>query len=150
MAGALVVTVNGVQYTERPQFFTQDIPITVNGQILLSQRLVFPGTAPFRLKQLNRTVIKSNAVVTNGACPFKFKFGTTQGGLWFTSAGVGGTNDRVVDTNLFGSAQFPGMILPPIIYDSTSSFTYEVEDLSNNQPYTISLVLSGAYLIPVQ
>lgn len=145
-----VVTINGKQFMERPQYFPQDISITVNGQVLTSQRLVLPGVAPFRLKQLNRTVIKNNAVVTNGTCPFKFKFGTTEGGVWFAQAGAGGTNDRVVDTNIFGTGQFPGALVPPIYYDATSSITFEIEDISNNQPYTISLGWVGCYLIPVQ
>ncbi len=145
-----VITINGKQYMERPQYFPQDVNITVNGQTLLAQRLVLPGVAPFRLKQLNRTIIKANAVVTNGTCPFKFKFGTSEGGVWYSQAGVGGTNDRVVDTNIFGSSQFPGVLIPPVFYDATSSITFEIEDISNNQPYTISLVFTGAYLIPVQ
>jgi hypothetical protein len=145
-----VVTINGKQFMERPQYFPQDIAISSNGQVLLAQRLVLPGVAPFRLKQLNRTVVKSNAVVTNGTCPFKFKFGTTEGGVWFCQAGAGGTNDRVVDTNIFGTAQFPGVVVPPIYYDATSSITFEIEDISNNSPYTISLGWVGCYLIPVQ
>jgi len=145
-----IVTINGKNYMERPQYFPQDITVSSNGQVLLSQRLVLPGVAPFRLKQLNRTTIKSNAVVTNGSCPFKFKFGTTEGGVWFAQAGAGGTNDRVVDSNIFGTSQFPGTLCPPIYYDATSSITFEIEDISNNSPYTIALVWTGAYLIPVQ
>lgn len=142
-----MIEIDGVKYIERTQVFPVDINITVNNQVLTSQRLVLPGVAPFVLKKLTRETLAAGVIA---ARRFKFKFGNTDGGVWYSAAGTGGANDRVVDTLIFGSGQFPYRLVPPVFYSSSANITYEIEDLSANVPYTISLAFHGAYLIPVE
>ena len=65
------------------------------------------------------------------------------------AGGLGATTDRVVDTLCFGTGQFPYPVIPPIPYSAGANIMFEVEDLSNNAPYTINFAFHGAYLIPV-
>ena len=76
-----IVTIGNQQYIERYQTYNQQVAITSNGQILGNQRLNLPGVANFWLKGLTRAVVKSNAVVTNGSCPFLFKLGNSDGNV---------------------------------------------------------------------
>lgn len=143
MAG--VVTINGVNYVERYTEIPFEVTISSNLQVLPSQRLVLPGIAPFMLKALKRAVIKAGAVVNT--CPFKFKFGNTDGGIWYTQLGIGGTNDRVIDSLIFGSGQFPKIVNPYILYQPAASITMEFEDLSSNSPYVIGMSFEGSLLL---
>ena len=145
MANVSTVTINGKSYIERPQFFPLDVAVTVAGQYLQNQRLNLPGLAPFRLKALTRQVIAAGVAATN---PFKFKLGNTEGGVWYCGAGIGGVNDLVVDTLIFGNGQFPFPIIPSIIYESNASIMFEIQDISLSVPYTISLAFEGTYLFP--
>ena len=145
MSQVSTVTINGKSYIERPQFFPLDVAVTANGIYLQNQRLNLPGLAPFRLKALTRETT-ANGVSTSNR--FKFKLGNTEGGVWYCGAGIGGTNDLVVDTLLFGNGQFPFPVIPSIIYESSSSIMFEVQDISNASPYTISFCFEGTYLFP--
>lgn len=143
------ITINGKNYIERPQFFPLDLAITSDNVYLQNQRLNLPGLAPFRLKALTRETLVAG-VATPSA--FKFKMGNTEGGIWYCGAGIGGTNDLVVDTLLFGNGQFPFPIIPSIIYESNASIMFEVQDLTGTAtatPYTISFCFQGTYLFPV-
>lgn len=146
MAGYGIVEIEGQQYIERPQYFAEDVDITVNNQLLLNQRVNLPGIAGFLLKGLAREIVTGGAAV---ARPFRFRFGNTDGGIWYASAGIGGANDRIVDTCIFGNGQFPFPIVPHVFYGKNANINYEVEDISANVPYTIHLTFIGSYLIPV-
>ena len=142
-----LVTYNGKTYVERFMALPQDVVITAANQVLIGQRLVLPGVAPFVLKGLARETIAAGAIV---ARRFRFKFGNTDGGLWYNMSGTGGLNDRVVDTMIFGSGQFPFPVVPNIIYSSQASITYEIEDMAAAAvPYTIHMTFYGSFLIPV-
>lgn len=140
-----IVTIDGIDYIERPQIFPDQLDVTVGNAITANQRVIMPGVAMFILKALTRESIAAGAIVQRR---FRFRFGNTDGGIWYQYAGVGGVNDRVVDTLIFGSGQFPYPIVPHIPYATSANITYEVEDISNNVPYTIHFAFHGSYLIP--
>ena len=81
--------------------------------------------------------------------PFKFRLGNSDGALWYFQGGVGGTTDRVLDSNCFGTAQFPYPIYPFIPYGANATINYEFEDVANQGPYTAYLAFHGSYLIPL-
>jgi hypothetical protein len=147
------VTINGVNYTERIQIFPYEFSISANGQ-MSNTRFVLPGVANFRLKGLTRTVIKSNAPSTT--CPFKFRLGNSDGSTWYSQGGTGatlgvgspagGSIDRVLDSLMFGTGQFPYPLVVPLFYSASGSIPMEIEDISNNQPYTIYFAFHGSYL----
>ena len=145
MSQVSTVTINGKSYIERPQFFPLDLAVSTNGIYLQNQRLNLPGLAPFRLKALTRDTTVAGV---STPCRFKFKFGNTEGGVWYCGAGIGGVNDLVVDTLLFGNGQFPFPVIPSIIYESSASIMFEVQDISMLAPYTISFCFEGTYLFP--
>ena len=149
------VTIDGKTYVERTQIFPLEVNVTVNGQIITGQQIVLPGVANFRLKGLTRTVLKSNAVST--ACPFKFRLGNSDGSIWYSQGGngatvgsnspTGGSADRVLDALMFGNGQFPYPLVVPLFYSASGGIGWEVEDCSNQQPYTIYFGFHGAYLL---
>lgn len=146
MAGYGIVEIEGVQYVERPQYFSEDVTLTVANQILLNQRVNLPGIAGFMLKGLAQEIIAANVAV---ARPHRFRFGNTDGGIWYASAGIGGANDRVVNTCIFGNGQFPFPIVPHVFFGKNANIQYEIEDISANVPYTVHITFIGSYLIPV-
>ena len=141
-----VVTIDGQQYVERAQIFPMDVNITSSYQVLTQQRLTLPGVANFLLKGLTRDVTKNGL---SESIRFKFRLGNSDGSTWYISGGVGSTTERAVDTLCFGSAMFPYPVIPPIPYSAGANIVFEIEDISNNAPYTINLAFHGAYLIPV-
>lgn len=146
MAGYGVVTIDNQQYIERAQIFPADINITVNYQVLTQQRVTLPGVANFLLKGLTRET------TINGISQpirFKFRLGNSDGTTWYVAGGLGATSDRVVDTLIFGTGQFPYAVIPPIPYSAGANIMFEIEDLSGNAPYVINLAFHGSYLIPV-
>jgi hypothetical protein len=145
MASSGQVTINGKTYTKRHQVIPLEVPITANGQVV-TQSLTLPGIAMFMLRGLTRTVLAANVPVTNR--PFRFRFGNTDGAIWYTTGGIGGTTDRVIDSLMFGSGQFPYILDPFILYSVSGGIKYEIEDLSQNQPYTIYFGFQGAWLLP--
>lgn len=142
------VSIEGKEYIERVQVFPDQVAVTVGLQVITGLRIALPGVAPFLLKGLTRTVV-------NAAGPavlrFRFRFGNSDGGAWYTAAGIGGVSDRVVDNLIFGTAQFPYVLTPPILYGANSSITYEIEDLAGAGavPYTIYLGFHGSYLLSI-
>jgi hypothetical protein len=145
MAGSYgTVQIGGKTYIEREQTFPLIVPVTVNLSI---QRIVvaLPGTADFWLKTLTRETVVAGA---SAARRFAFRLGNSDGSTWYQSGGNGGNTDRVIDTLLFGSGQFPFVLNPYIYYSANASIQCEIEDISNNQPYTIYFAFRGSYLIP--
>jgi len=142
-----LIEINGKKYIKRPQFFPTEVTIASNNQVLANQRVVFPGVADFMLEALTRVVIVSGAPVTNR--PFKFKLGNTDGSVWYMSAGNGGTNDRVVDSLIFGNGSFPFPLTPSLMFGKNASLLFDVEDISGTNGQTIHFGFLGSYLIPV-
>ena len=145
MAGSYgTVSIGGKTYIEREQAF----PLEVTFATALSMQkvtLALPGTADFWLKCLTRETVVAGA---SSARRFKFRLGNSDGSTWYQCGGNGGTTDRVVDTLLFGSGQFPVVLCPYIYYTSSGSINCEFEDISNSVPYTIYVAFRGSYLIP--
>ena len=139
------VNIGGRTYIERYQEFPLVVSITTNAQQYRNP-IVLPGTADFWLKGLKRAVIKSNALST--ACPFTFRLGNSDGSTWYQSGGAGGTTDQVLDSLLFGTAQFPKVLNPYIYYGASSNILINITDVSNNSPYDIYFSFEGSYLIP--
>lgn len=152
------IKINGQTYTERLQIFPFEFNVTINGGVYTGVNLVLPGVANFRLKGLTRTVVKSNAVVTT--CPFKFRLGNSDGATWYSQGGngaslgsnspTGGSIDRVLDSLMFGSGQFPYPLVVPLFYSASSAIKMEIEDISQQQPYTIYFGFHGSYLLQSQ
>lgn len=140
------ITINGKDYIERFQVFPFEVTITTGLAVLTQQRIALPGVANFILKALTRVIIKNGAVDYK---PFRFRLGNSDGGTWYTAGGLGATTDRVMDSLIFGSGQFPFPLIPPIFYSANSSINFEIEDVSNSVPYTIVLGFHGSYLLPV-
>lgn len=150
------IVINGKTYTERAITLPIEVSVTANLQVLANQTFTLPGVADFLLKQLTRKVYANVAgTITDetGAFPFKFKWGNSDGSTWYTAAGINSTTDRVIDSCVFGTAQFPASPIPYVFYSAGGSFRYEVEDVSNQataSPYKIYIGLIGSYLIPKQ
>jgi hypothetical protein len=139
------VSIGGKTYIEREQDFPLEVTVTVGLGPALKVILPLPGTADFWLKCLTRETVVGGA---SSARRFKFRLGNSDGGTWYSSGGNGGTTDRVIDTLLFGSGQFPFVLCPYIYYSASASINTEIEDISNSVPYTIYFNFRGSYLIP--
>ena len=142
-----VVTIDGQNYVERAQIFPFDLNMTRNLQVLTGQRLSLPGVANYLLKGLTREVTINGVPQVRR---FKFRLGNSDGTTWYFSGGIGSSTERVLDTNCFGTAQFPYPLIPPITYSAGANIMFEVEDVSGNTPYVINFAFHGSYLIPVQ
>lgn len=149
-----VITLDGQQYIERPQIFPYEVTIFQAGQVYTNLRLTMPGIANFLLKGLTRDVTRPGAPTSQDR-RFRFRMLNTEGSTWFFSSGLGIFDDRVVDTLIFGDAQFPFPLVPPVPVNSNGSLFFEVEDMGlaagivNYVPYTIYFAFHGSYLIPV-
>lgn len=141
------VVIGGQTFIERYQEFSLVVSITSNGQQYKTP-LTLPGTADFWLKSLKRTVLAGAPAEPTTNCPFTFRLGNSDGSTWFQSGGAGGTTDQVLDSLLFGTAQFPKVINPYIYYGASSNILINLTDVSNNSPYTIYFSFEGSYLLP--
>jgi hypothetical protein len=160
-----VITLDGIQYIERPQIFPYEVTIFQSGQVITNLRLTMPGHANFLLKGLSRDCTRRGAPASQDR-RFRFRMWNTQGSVWFFSGGLGIFDDRVVDTLCFGSGQFPFPLIPPVPVNSSGTLFFEIEDMGLNAlgpqdsfqgvtpqnyvPYTIYFGFHGSYLIPVQ
>lgn len=148
-----VITLDGQQYIERPQIFPYEVTVLSPGQVFTNLRLTMPGIANFLLKGLSRDVTRPGAPTSQDR-RFRFRMLNTEGSTWFFSSGLGIFDDRVVDALIFGSAQFPFPLIPPVPVNSNGSLFFEVEDMAlsagivNYVPYTIYFAFHGSYLIP--
>lgn len=141
-----VVTIDNQQYIERAQIFPVTIDISTSLQLFTQQRVTLPGVANFLLKGLTREVTVAGISAQRR---FRFRYGNSDGTTWYIAGGIGATTDRVVDTSVFGTGQFPYAIIPPIPFSAGANIMFEIEDLSGLPPYTINLAFHGSYLIPV-
>lgn len=138
-----IITIKGRNYVARYVELPFEQAISSGLQLVPNARLVMPGVAPFLLRGLKGTTLVGGVVTARA---FKFRFGNTDGGIWYAQAGQGGTNDRILNSLIFGTGQFPKVIDPPIIFQPSASIPMEFEDVSNNAPYTISLSFEGCWL----
>jgi hypothetical protein len=138
------VQIGGKTYIEREQSFPLEQTVTVSLSVT-KVTMTLPGTADFWLKALTRETLVAGV---STARRFKFRLGNSDGSTWYQSGGAGGTTDRVIDTLLFGSGQFPFVVNPYIYYSASGSIPMEIEDLSSAVPYTIYFSFRGSYLIP--
>lgn len=155
-----VITLDGVQYIERPQIFTLELPITTQFQVYTNQRLTLPGVADFLLKGLTRdTLVPGPPDPGDNQSQdrtFRFRLLGAEGSTWYFSGGLGVFDDRVIDSLCFGNAQFPYPLIPPIPVHASGSLMFEIEDIGifgspmdpDYYPYTIHLAFHGSYLIP--
>lgn len=146
-----VVTIDGKNYLERWQVLPFEQRIITNGQVVNPLKVSLPGAYDFRLKAITRdeVITATGAPVSNR---FKVRFGNTDGAIWYSQGGVGGTTDRVLDTLICGSAAFPYVVIPELYYSKNSAIMMEIEDVSlaaTANPYTIYFAFHGSYLIPV-
>lgn len=138
------VNIGGKTFIEREQNFPLEVTVGVNLSVT-KVSLILPGTADFWLKCLMRKTVVAGATA---ARLFKFRLGNSDGGTWYSCGGAGGMTDRVLDPLMFGDGQFPFVLNPFIYYGASASINMEIEDVSNNEPYTIYFDFRGSYLIP--
>lgn len=142
------VSIDGKTFIERYQ--TLQVPtVTIVGAGIVTARLVLPSIAPFWIKGLVRDAIAGGISV---ARRFRSRFTTTDmAGTWFQSTGAPQSgiaqNDRILDTLLYGSAQFPKAIVPHVMVSASGTITVEIEDLSAVFPYDLYIGFDGSFLL---
>ena len=138
MAGYGIVEYNGKRYFEKFHVYPATVALTAL-QVLNNQRVVMQGEADFLLKD-----IRAYSPDTDGLNSFEIRLGNSDG-TWFSSAGVGGANDRVLGSLLCGDAQFPGLVIPYILYSRTGAITFDIAELSN-AAYSIAFAFVGSLI----
>jgi hypothetical protein len=146
-----VVEIDGNRYLERWQIIPFQQLINVNNQVVQAN-VSLPGIYDFRLKALTRDILDADNLSNLVDYRFRCRIGNTDGDIRYSQGGVGSITDRVLDTLMFGTGQFPYPVVPPIFYGKNASIILELEDLTGNAAeanYTIVMAFHGAYLIPV-
>ena len=142
------VVINGKTYVKRPQEFPFSLlAVPSNGTYVnTAARLVLPGVYDFWLQYLKRDTLVAGV---STARRFLFRFGNSDGSIWYAQAGNGGSQDRVLDSLIFGNGQFPYPLPAPVIYGASSNVLMEFQDVSNQGgTYDIQLSFGGVYLVP--
>ena len=141
------IQINGKTYIKRPQEYPfVRLAMASNGAIDTSTRLTLPGIADFMLTYLKRDTLVAGV---SAARRFLFRYGNSDGNLWYTFGGIGGTTDRVLDNLIFGNGQFPYALPAPIIFSASANIMMEFQDISNlGGTYDIYLAFGGVSLIP--
>lgn len=147
----IITAEDGSQYIERPHIYPSIITVTANLQVQTGLRVSLPGAYRFRLKALTRATVVAGVVTPRA---FLFKLGNTDGNTLYTGGSVptnssGTTTDRVLDSLILGTGQFPFPLVPDVLFERNSQIMFEVEDVSNSAPYTIYFGFIGADLIPL-
>ena len=110
----------------------------VANQTLLNQRIEFKGSfeffAVFRLMS-----------VQTGA--FRCRLATDESHRYSHAATAGGTNDRVRNECLFGTASRPAVLPVPLLIPRTNGILLDIEDVSG-AGNTLHLVFEGVELYP--
>ena len=124
-----VVEIDGNQYLERWQIIPFQQLINVNNQVVQAN-VPLPGVYDFRLKALTRDILNVSNVSDLVDYRFRCRIGNTDGDIRYSQGGLGSTTDRVLDTLMFGTGQFPYPVVPPIFYGKNASIILELEDLT--------------------
>ena len=146
-----VVEIDSQRYLERWQIIPFQQLINLNNQVIQAN-VTLPGIYDFRLKGLTRNILDHNNVADLVNYRFRCRIGNTDGDIRYSQGGVGSVTDRVLDTLMFGTGQFPYPVVPPIFYGKNASIILELEDVSGvatATPYTIVMGFHGSYLIPL-
>lgn len=138
MAGYGIVEYNGKKYFEKYHVYPASVTLTAL-QLLSNQRVVMQGEADFLLKD-----IRASATGSGNLASFELRLGNSDGS-WYTQAGVGGTNDRVLGSLLFGDGQFPGLVWPYIMFSRTGAITYDIKELANGAN-TVTFAFVGSLI----
>lgn len=141
-----IVQIGGQNFTERWQILPFEQSITVGLQTINPISVPLPGSYAFLLKAITRETVSSAGASVDRR--FKVRFGNSDGGIWYSQAGRGGTTDRVMDTLICGSGPFPYVVIPELFFSPNSSIMMEIEDVSNTVPYTIAFAFHGSFLLP--
>lgn len=148
------VVVDGQPYIERHQVFVLDQRIDTPGQTVTNLRLTMPGVADFLLKGLGRDFTRPGDFLSHNRI-FRFRIVNSEATTWFFAGGLGILDDRVFDSLVFGNAQFPFPLIPPVPVHANGSLVMDIEDLSQLAgmtgqvyPYVIHMAFYGNYLIP--
>lgn len=146
-----VFQIAGNNYIEKVQIFPIWLQNIASNALLLNQQVATPGNYMFRLKALTRLTVVGGVPTVR---PFLFRLGGTSDTSWFTGGAVplntsGVQTDRILDSNMFGTGQFPFPLIPDILFPAGSNITFEVQDISNNGPYDLHLAFHGTYLVPL-
>lgn len=141
-----IIQIGGQNFTERWQVLPFEQAITTLGQVINPISVPLPGTYAFLLKAITRQTLVAGVATERR---FKVRFGNTDGGIWYSQAGRGGTTDRVLDSLICGDAALPYVVIPAIFYSPNSSIYMEVEDVSGvDTDYTIYFAFHGSFLVP--
>src|SRR5579885_3286787 len=116
-----IIQIGNQSYVERYQCFPSIIQVTTNFQVQTGLIVSLPGSWPFRLKMLSRDVISGGVRVSR---PFLFRLGSSDGTSWYMGgqnpgSSSGTFSNRVLDTNVFGTGQFPYPVIPDILYPTS-------------------------------
>lgn len=149
------VVVDGQNYIERHQVFVLEQRVDTGGQIFTNVRLTMPGVADFLLKGLGRDFTVPGDFISHNRI-FRFRIVNSEATTWYFSGGLGITDDRIFDSLMFGNAQFPFPLIPPVPIHANGSLVMEIQDLDITQavapaiayPYVLHLAFYGNYLIP--
>ena|ERR1700704_5233837 len=142
-----IVSIGGQNFTERWQIVPFEQAVTTSLQVISPINIPLPGSYAFLLKGITRETVSAAGASVDRR--FKVRFGNTDGGIWYSEAGRGGTTDRVLDSLICGSSgAFPYVVIPQLFFSPNSSIKMELEDVSQTVPYTIIFAFHGSYLIP--
>ena len=162
-----VITLDGIQYIERPQVFTYRLEVNIPYRKFTGLNLTLPGQSSFLLKALTRDSVAPGPLplqpvpVGSQDRRFQFRLNNQQGTANFVTGGLGILNDPVTDTMCFGNGQFPYLLIPPIPLAANATLVFDVIDLGfgdlgagvlnpDYYPYIIYFAFQGSYLIPAQ
>lgn len=118
-------------FVERFFSYIYQVALTSN-QVLLNQRIVVNGDAPFVIKALTREKTGD----------FRIRLFDNEG-RYYSSSGEGGTNDRVRDDCLFGDGSLPFLVVPEIWIPPGGTIGFDLEDVSGSGN-TVHLCFLGA------
>ena len=149
------VVIDGQPYIERHQVFAFEQRIDTPAQTFTGLRLTMPGVANFLLKGLGRDFTVPGDSISHNRI-FRFRIVNSEATTWFFAGGLGIFDDRIFDTLVFGNAQFPFPIIPPVPVHANGSLVFEIEDIDVTQlvapaiayPYVLHIAFYGNYLIP--
>lgn len=141
----------GKKYFKKWYIYRQRQEVTSANQYITDGVIALLGNNPFVLSTLSRTVVSSTGLELT-TFRFLFRLGTTRNTEWYSSGGVGSTQDEVIDTCIFGAnGSFPKIIRPNIVFEPNGAITYTVRDLGQGAtPYSIHMAFEGWLLLNPQ